>query len=89
VNRLVVRLVISHVLVAVLGAVATFLVVRQLAPALFDESMHRMPIGAGMARARPAPCASSSPTRSTRPCSWVPWSDRPRLPPSALSRHTA
>ncbi|HET7280222.1 MAG TPA: HAMP domain-containing sensor histidine kinase [Dermatophilaceae bacterium] len=51
-NRLVVRLVISHVLVAVLGAVATFLVVRQLAPALFDESMHRMPIGAGMGQSQ-------------------------------------
>ena len=38
-NRLVVRLVVSHILVAVLGALATFLVVRQLAPALFDENM--------------------------------------------------
>ena len=38
-NRLVVRLVASHVLVAVLGAAATFLIVRQLAPLLFDESL--------------------------------------------------
>lgn len=38
-NRLLVRLVTSHVLVAVLGAIATFFIVRQLAPALFDESM--------------------------------------------------
>lgn len=41
-NRLVVRLVASHILVAVLGAAATFLIVRQLAPALFDESMRMM-----------------------------------------------
>lgn len=38
-NRLSVRLVLSHLLVAVLGAVATFLVVRQLAPALFDQQV--------------------------------------------------
>lgn len=38
-NRLVVRFVASHLLVAVLGAVTTFLVVRQLAPLLFDESL--------------------------------------------------
>ena len=38
-NRLVVRLVISHLLVAVLGAAATFLIVRQLAPAIFDRSL--------------------------------------------------
>lgn len=38
-NRLVVRLVVSHVLVAVFGAAATYLVVRQLAPTLFDRSM--------------------------------------------------
>ena len=38
-NRLVVRLVISHLLVAVVAALATFLVVRQLAPALFDASL--------------------------------------------------
>lgn len=44
-NRLVVRLVASHVLVALLGAAATFLIVRQLAPALFDESIR---MGRGM-----------------------------------------
>ena len=38
-NRLAVRLVLSHVLVAVLGGVATFLVVRTLTPALFDRMM--------------------------------------------------
>ncbi len=38
-NRLVVRFIASHLLVAVLGAVTTFLVVRQLAPLLFDESL--------------------------------------------------
>jgi len=37
VNRLAVRLVLSHVLVAVLGGLATFLVVRTLTPALFDQ----------------------------------------------------
>ena len=46
-NRLVVRLITSHVLVAVLGAAATFLIVRQLAPALFDESMRHQPQGPG------------------------------------------
>lgn len=38
-NRLVVRLIASHAIVAVLGAVATYLIVRQLAPNLFDQSM--------------------------------------------------
>jgi histidine kinase len=47
VNRLVVRLVISHVLVALLGAVATFLVVRQLAPTLWDRSMMGQQLGMG------------------------------------------
>ena len=46
-NRLVVRMVLSHLLVAVVAALATFLVVRQLAPALFDESL-RMGPGGGM-----------------------------------------
>lgn len=44
-NRLDVRLVLSHLLVAVLGAAATYVIVRQLAPALFDESMR---MGRGM-----------------------------------------
>ena len=44
-NRLVVRLVASHVLVAVLGAAATFLIVRQLAPLLFDASLRMGRIG--------------------------------------------
>lgn len=38
-NRLVTRLVISHVLVALIGAAATYLIVRQIAPPLFDENM--------------------------------------------------
>jgi signal transduction histidine kinase len=47
-NRLSVRLVVSHVLVAVIGGAATFAVVRWLAPALFDESLRRGPTtGAG------------------------------------------
>lgn len=46
-NRLVVRLVISHLLVAVVAALATFLVVRQLAPALFDASL-RVGQGGGL-----------------------------------------
>jgi len=37
VNRLTVRLVVSHVLVALLGGVATFVVVRLLTPALFEQ----------------------------------------------------
>ncbi|HYN68164.1 MAG TPA: HAMP domain-containing sensor histidine kinase [Ornithinibacter sp.] len=38
-NRLATRLVLSHVLVAVLGGLATFLVVRVLTPQLFDRMM--------------------------------------------------
>ncbi len=44
-NRLSVRLVLSHLLVAVLGALATFVIVRQLAPALFDETLRRAQAG--------------------------------------------
>lgn len=47
-NRLVVRLVVSHVLVAVLGAVATFVIVRQLAPPLFDQTMRMNGAGSMM-----------------------------------------
>jgi signal transduction histidine kinase len=39
VNRLTTRLVLSHLLVALLGGAATFLVVRVLTPALFDRQM--------------------------------------------------
>lgn len=46
-NRLSVRLVLSHVLVALIGGVAAFLVVRWLAPALFDESMRQGTPGSG------------------------------------------
>ncbi len=45
-NRLSVRLVVSHLLVAALGLVATFLIVRQLAPTLFDRM--QMAPGGGM-----------------------------------------
>jgi histidine kinase len=45
-NRLLTRLIASHLAVAVLGVLTTFVVVRQLAPALFDESM-RMGGGVG------------------------------------------
>ena len=44
-NRLSVRLVLSHLLVAVLSALATFVIVRQLAPALFDETLRRAQSG--------------------------------------------
>lgn len=50
-NRLSARLVFSHVLVALIGAAATFVIVRQLAPTLFDSSMSRSGMGEGMARA--------------------------------------
>ncbi|WP_347348349.1 ATP-binding protein [Nigerium sp.] len=40
-NRLGVRLMLSHLLVAVVGSVVTFLLVRLLAPPLFDESLRR------------------------------------------------
>lgn len=46
-NRLSVRLVLSHALVAVFGAVATLLVVRSLAPTLFDREMMRGGHGLG------------------------------------------
>lgn len=42
-NKLSVRLVVSHLLVALLGGVTTFVVVRALAPALFDASLRRNP----------------------------------------------
>lgn len=54
-NRLVGRFVASHLLVALLGAVTTFVVVRQLAPLLFDESLRfGMGYGAGHEGAGPA-----------------------------------
>jgi histidine kinase len=40
-NRLVFRMIASHALVAVIGALSTYLIVRQLAPELFDQSMMR------------------------------------------------
>ncbi|GAA4399331.1 ATP-binding protein [Fodinibacter luteus] len=43
-NRLAVRLVLSHVLVAVLGGLTTFLVVRALTPELFDRMMGQGPM---------------------------------------------
>ncbi len=71
-NRLSVRLVLSHVLVAVLGALATFFIVRQLAPALFDETLRRAqgggPADRGRAWARMPACGSSSHRRWIRPC---------------------
>ncbi len=44
-NKLSVRLVLSHALVALIGGLATFAVVRWLAPALFDESLRLGPGG--------------------------------------------
>ncbi|MGB7980576.1 MAG: HAMP domain-containing sensor histidine kinase [Candidatus Nanopelagicales bacterium] len=49
-NRLRTRLILTHVLVAVVGAVATYVVVRLLAPALFDQSLHGLGLGPGGAR---------------------------------------
>ncbi len=46
-NRLVVRFVLSHLLVAATCAAATFLVVRQLAPRLFDEQLRHPGAGYG------------------------------------------
>ncbi len=46
-RRLSVRLVLSHLLVALIGALATFLVVRQLAPTLFDEGVRHAQGGRG------------------------------------------
>jgi large subunit ribosomal protein L5 len=42
------RLVLSHLFVAVVGAAATFLLVRLLAPQMFDQEMQAM--GGGMGR---------------------------------------
>ena len=47
VNRLVVRLVVSHLLVAAVGALATFAIVRAVAPPLFDRALRRGPGGPG------------------------------------------
>lgn len=47
-KSLVTRLVASHAVVAVIAGVATLLVVRQLAPLLFDERVRRMGQGAGV-----------------------------------------
>ncbi len=51
-NRLSVRLVLSHLLVALLGGAATFLVVRVLTPAIFDRQM-RMDGGPMMGQGGP------------------------------------
>ena len=48
-KRLSVRLVISHLVVAVVGVLATYLVVRVLAPVLFDESLRLGPGPGGAA----------------------------------------
>jgi signal transduction histidine kinase len=52
VNRLSVRLVASHLLVAILGGAATFVVVRVLTPAIFDRQM-RMDGGPMMGQGGP------------------------------------
>ena len=44
-NRLSVRLVMSHILVALIGGLATFAVVRWLAPPLFDQNMRHSHFG--------------------------------------------
>jgi histidine kinase len=46
-NRLAVRLVMSHLLAVLVGAVATFVVVRALAPALFENLMQQSGMGMG------------------------------------------
>ncbi|MEZ5080457.1 MAG: HAMP domain-containing sensor histidine kinase [Thermoleophilia bacterium] len=46
-NRLVVRLVLSHLLVVAVGAVVTFVVVRQLAPVLFEDRVPGSGAGGG------------------------------------------
>lgn len=51
-NRLSTRLVLSHLVVALIGTVATFVIVRQLAPTLFDSSMNRAGMGTGMGMGR-------------------------------------
>lgn len=46
-NRLGVRLALSHLVVAIVGGLTTFLVVGLLAPALFDSGLHLGPGGGG------------------------------------------
>lgn len=46
-NRLGVRLALSHLVVAIVGGLTTFLVVGLLAPALFDSGLHLGPGAAG------------------------------------------
>jgi histidine kinase len=50
VNRLGVRLVVSHLLAVLVGAVATFVIVRALAPALFENMVQQSGMGMGMGR---------------------------------------
>lgn len=51
-NRLSTRMVLSHLLVALLALGAAYLTVRNLAPALFDESLRREGSGLGMGPGR-------------------------------------
>lgn len=46
-TRLTTRLVLTHVLVAAVGALTTYAVARLLAPALFDQSLHGLGLGGG------------------------------------------
>lgn len=46
-NRLSTRLVLSHLAVVLVGALATFLIVRTLAPSIFDRTMRGTPVGRG------------------------------------------
>lgn len=47
INRLSVQLVVSHVIVALVGGLTTFVVVRLTAPALFDAGLRRAGAGGG------------------------------------------
>lgn len=49
-NRLGVRLVLSHLLAVLVGAAATFVIVRALAPALFENMVQQAGMGMGMGR---------------------------------------
>jgi histidine kinase len=58
-NRLVVRLITSHAMVAILGAAATYLIVRQVAPNLFDQNMMHSGSGSMMGRGQGAGASAS------------------------------
>ena len=63
-----VRLVVSHILVAVISGASTFVVVRWLAPALFDKTFATLEGPVAKVGGEVRHCATSSRRPSTNPC---------------------